>query len=297
MIRKPWWEVYPSRLEREFDALKEVGIEYTTDEDAFAKGILCLYVEMEKAGTLRVVFPDLYPYFRFEIYAPELQLSHHQNPFSKSLCLIGRSTINWRADDTLASFLIDRLPQVIHTGTSDNATEVAGIEEHQAEPFSDYYPCYPGTALIVDGSWEIDASCESGTILIGTISPKEQLLKGAVLEVRDEDENILAEASAQIKCAFPGEQLVGRWVRLSEPLKTPDHDERFMYLQKKDPYPNRIRGYRVDGGELKIRASLFPEEISRWRQCDYGWMFVCSIKYRKSWEINQKRERSKRKRR
>lgn len=284
MIRKPWWEVYPSRLEREFDALKEVGIEYTTDEDAFAKGILCLYVEMEKAGTLRVVFPDLYPYFRFEIYAPELQLSHHQNPFSKSLCLIGRSTINWRADDTLASFLIDRLPQVIHTGTSDNATEVAGIEEHQAEPFSDYYPCHLGTALIVDGSWEIDASCESGTILIGTISPKDQFLRGAVLEVRDDDENILVQANPQIRCAFPGEPLVGRWVRLSSPLKTPNHAERFGYLEKKDPYPDRIRRYRVDGGQLRIRAALFPEEISRWRECDYGWMFVCSIKYRKSWE-------------
>ncbi len=283
MIRKPWWEVYPSRLEREFDALKEVGIEYMRDKNAFAKRILCLYVEMEKAGTLRVVFPDLYPYFRFEIYAPELQLSHHQNPFSKSLCLIGRSTANWRADDTLASFLIDKLPQVIHTGTSDNPTEVAGIEEHQAEPFSDYYSCYPGTALIVDGSWEIDASCESGTILIGTISPKDQFLRGAVLEVRDDDENILAQANPQIICSFPRDPLVGRWVRLSSPLKTPNHTERFVYLEKKDPYPDRIRRYRVDGGQLRIRAALFPEEISRWRKCDYGWMFVCSVKYRKSW--------------
>ena len=297
MIRKPWWEIYPSRLERELDALKQAGIEYRRDDEAFDKGVLCLHIEMEKTGKLRVVFPDLYPYFRFEIYAPDLQLSHHQNPFSKSLCLIGRSTANWRADDTLASFLIEKLPQVILTGTSDNATEVAGIEQTQAEPFSDYYTCHPGTALIVDGSWEIDASYKSGTILIGTISPKDQFLRGAVLEVHDEDGNTLAKANNQIRRAFPEEELVGRWVRLSEPLKTPNHSERFIYLQKKDPYPDRIRGYRVNGGELKIRASLFPEEIRRWRQCDFGWMFVCSIKYRASWEINRKRERSKRKRR
>ena len=28
MIGKPWWEIYPSILERELDALKQAGIEY-----------------------------------------------------------------------------------------------------------------------------------------------------------------------------------------------------------------------------------------------------------------------------
>ena len=289
MIGKPWWEIYPDRLKLELDALKQAGIKYTRDEDVFNKGVLCLYIEMETVGKLRVVFPDLYPYFRFEIYAPELQLSHHQNPFSKSLCLIGRSTESWYIKDTLASFLIERLPQVILTGTSDNATEVEEIEEHQAEPFSDYYSCYCGTAVIVDGSWKIDTCYKSGTMLIGTIFPKDQFLRGAVLKVYDEDENTLVEANNQIRRAFPEETLLGRWVRLPEPLKTPNPNERFMHLQKKDPHPDKIKGYRVNGGQLRIRASLFPEEISSWRQCDYGWMFVCSIKYRKSWEINLKK--------
>lgn len=297
MIGKPWWEIFPDRLALEFRALEEAGIEYRQDDEVFDKGILCVHIDMERVGKLRVVFPDLYPYFRFQVYALELELDHHQNPFDKNLCLIGRSTANWQVEDTLAAFLTERLPQVILTGGSDNATEAEGIEEHQAEPFSDYYDCYPGTAVIVDGSWRIDPCCESGTILIGTVSPENQFIRGAVLKVYDEDGKTLAEANKEIRCAFPGDVLLGRWVRLPAPLKTPNHRERFMRLQEIDPHPEKIERYRVDGGQLQIRAALFPEEISRWRQCDFGWMFVCSIKYRASWEINRKRGRSKRNRR
>jgi len=139
MIGKPWWDDFPSILARELSALDEADIEYKRDDEAFDKGILCLHIEMEKTGKLRVVFPDLYPYFRFEVYAPELELAHHQNPFTKSLCMIGRSTENWHVGDTLAAFLMERLPQVMLTGTSDNVTDVEGIEAPQAEPFSDYY--------------------------------------------------------------------------------------------------------------------------------------------------------------
>jgi len=289
MIGKPWWDDFPAILARELRALDEADIVYKRDDEAFDKGILCLHIEMEKTGKLRVVFPDLYPYFRFEIYAPELKLSHHQNPFSKSLCLIGRSSANWQVKDTLAAFLMERLPKVILTGESDNATEAEGIEEHQAEPFSDYYDCYPGTAVIVDGSWRIDPCYESGTILIGTVSPENQFIRGAVFKVCDEDGKTLAEANKEISCAFPGEVLLGRWVRLPAPLKTPNHRERFMHLQEKDPHPEKIERYRVDGGQLQIRAALFPEEIRQWRVREYGWMFVCGIKYRKSWAVNRKR--------
>lgn len=286
MIGKPWWEIYPDRFKFELDALEQAGIKYTKDEDVFSKGVLCLYIEMETVGKLRVVFPDLYPYFRFEIYAPELQLSHHQNPFSKSLCLIGRSTENWYISDTLASFLIERLPQVILTGTSDNTKEVEGIEEPQAEPFSDYYSYLFGTAVIVDGEWEIDTCYKSGTLLIGVAS-LDAKLKGAVLEVYDEEGNILAQSDPRISRAFSGHEFSARWVRLSEALKTTKQDDQFKFLQEKDPYPDKIKSHRVNGGILKIRAALFPEEIRNWRQLDYGWIFVCSFKHRESWEVNR----------
>jgi len=288
MIVKPWWEIYPSILERELDALKQAGIEYTRDEDIFARGILCLYVEMEKTGTLRVVFPDLYPYFRFEIYAPELQLSHHQNPFSKNLCLIGRSTENWYIKDTLASFLIERLPQVLFTGTNDNATEVEGLEEPQAEPFSDYYSYLLGTSVIVDGEWEIDTCYKSGTLRVGVASLCSKL-KGAVLEVYDEDGNTLVKSDPRIVRAFSEYELYARWVMLSEPLKTSNQNDQFKHLEEKDPYSYKIKKHRIDGGILEIRAALFPEEIRNWRQLNYGWIFVCSLKQRKSWEINQRK--------
>ena len=51
---------------------------------------MALKVEAEGAIVpLEVTFPDLYPYFRFEIVAPTLSLDHHQNPFGKNLSVAG----------------------------------------------------------------------------------------------------------------------------------------------------------------------------------------------------------------
>ncbi|MFH1716743.1 MAG: E2/UBC family protein [Planctomycetota bacterium] len=286
MITKPWWEIYPSVLKRELDALEQAGIKYAIDESILQKGVLCLHIETQAAGVLRVIFPDLYPYFRFEVYAPALNLSHHQNPFNKSLCLIGRSTENWKADDTLASFLIKRLPQVLHTGASNDPEEVKGIEEPQAEPFSDYYSYLQGTAVIVDGEWEIDTCHKSGVLKIGVDSLCTKL-KGAVLEIYDEDGNILAQSDHRIHRSFSKYEFYARWVRLPEPIKSLNPGEQFKMLKEKDSHQHKITTHHIDGGELEIRAALFPEEVRNWRQVAYGWIFVCSFKPRKSWVVNQ----------
>ena len=130
---------FPKRLEYELNALNNAGIEYSKNEDAFTRGVLCLNIWIDGVGNLQVIFPDLYPYFRFEIYAHDLVLPHHQNPFSKNLCMIGRRTENWHIKDTLASFLLERLPKVLKAGKSTDCEEVEGVEQHQAEPISDYY--------------------------------------------------------------------------------------------------------------------------------------------------------------
>ncbi|MBW2321885.1 MAG: hypothetical protein JRF31_13910, partial [Deltaproteobacteria bacterium] len=68
MTCKPWWETCPGRLNYELNALEKASIEYSKDDGSFAKGLLCLNISMGDVGKLQVVFPDLYPYFRFEIY-------------------------------------------------------------------------------------------------------------------------------------------------------------------------------------------------------------------------------------
>ncbi len=296
MTEKTWWERWPDIFERELEALDEAGIKYSVDEGAHKKGVLCLHLEMETAGKLYVVFPDLYPYFRFEVYAPEIQLDHHQNPFDKNLCLIGRSTYNWNTEDTLASFLTERLSQTIQAGSSNNLEEVAEIEEHQAEPFSDYYKYEVGTAVIVDSSWTIDDQYKFGTLLIGVAFSDVPLLRGAVFEVRDENGNTLAKSDTRLMQAFSEDApLLARWVRLSEAPRTQNPADIFECIRKKDPYPDNIESYFLKMGKLQVRAALFPDE-RRWRELKYGWIFVCKLKPT-SWEINRKKQKTRNRRR
>jgi len=85
------------------------------------------------------VFSDLYPYFRFEIYAETVSLAHHQNPIGKNLCLIGRETVNWRASDTLADFIRDRLPTVLAAGRENSKDAVAGLRLTKLNRSPAYY--------------------------------------------------------------------------------------------------------------------------------------------------------------
>lgn len=112
---KPWWDLWPGRLEYELAALDAAGIRYERDARALARGKIALRLKVPLGSevlNIEAKFPEVYPYTRFELFAPGLNLPHHQNPFSKSLCLIGRATRNWNVDDTLAQFIQNRLPLV-----------------------------------------------------------------------------------------------------------------------------------------------------------------------------------------
>lgn len=280
MTHKPWWETCPGRLEYELNALEGAGIEYRKDDEAFAKGIMCLNLSMDGVGKLRVVFPDLYPYFRFEIYAPDLQLPHHQNPFHKNLCMIGRRTENWRTNDTLASFLLQRLPQVLEAGTSTGREEVVGTEQEQAEPISNYYSYQPGAGIVVDSGWTINPCCQSGTLLINVSSQEAQVIQGMVLSVMDENGGVLAETDNRLLQTFREGPISARWVRLTDPPYVNTPRALFEYLFSKSPYLGHIDNNPVSDGILQIRAAIFPEETSEWRKIGQGWIFVCKFEPR-----------------
>lgn len=282
MIMEPWWVLNPEKYREELEALDQAGIEYTIDQKVFDEGILCLYVKTEIAGKLRIIFPDLYPYFRFEIYADDVDLRYHQNPFTKVLCLLGRSTDNWRPSYTLAFFITTQLPKVLQAGASNNLEEVEEIEEHQAEPFTDYYPCLPDTAVIVSSDCNIPPNYNSGTLLVGVASIGTHVLQGAVLNVQDEEGNILMQSDERLMRIYSEDQLSARWVRLQEPPKILNQAVLFKHLQERDPHPDKMKSHRVNGGKLNIRAAVFPDETHKWRQSDYGWIFVCGFMRYKS---------------
>ena len=279
MTQQYWWERYPARLRDEFEALNKAGVAYSQDQAALAKGAMRLDVDLTLGGRthhLFVIFPDLYPYFRFEIYAPELDLPHHQNPFGKNLCLLGRPTDQWNTSDMLAAFLTERLPRVLQAGESTDREEVAGLEMHQAEPISDYYVCAEGSSIVIDGQWAIGPLHTSGKLCIGLEPIVWPALRGAVLEVHGEGGEILAEADKSLRELYSAQFVFARWVRLNEPPKQRDPDLLYADLEARDQQPSSPFAVETDGGRLEIRAALFREEVGWWQRGD-GWAFACRL--------------------
>ncbi len=241
--------------------LDEAGITYEIDEEARARGFIRLRLTVvvgRKELSLVATYPDLFPYVRFEVRAPDLDLPRHQNPFTKGLCLIGRATENWDVDNTLAGFLTERLPLVIETALSEDPEEVAAREEHQGEPFSDYYPYHDDTICIVDSSWELNPEINAGELVIGLEGKSGVLLRGAVLEVRDARGNILAQADPAMAGLYP-KRIAGRWARRTDPIPEADASAFLRTLASEHPQLGRPFWQVVGGGRLEVTALVFHE--------------------------------------
>jgi len=274
----PWWDRYPGRLEHELDALREAGIEYKRDEEAFAASLLRLSLKLPTAGRivdLVAVFPDLYPYFRVEVYGENLGLNYHWNPFGRNLCLLGRRTHAWNEEDTLAKILTQQYPKLLKAASSDRAPEEDGVEQRQAEPYSEYYPGSP-SLILVDSSWHIDQRHRSGRLLIGTdIALCDRIPafpRGAVLEVRSEAGQVLCSADAPMRSRYAGQKLFARWARVPKAIPHAD-GEFFNHLFRLHPEVRDARANRVERGWLRVWGVLFPEEIN-YRQTGEGWIFA-----------------------
>lgn len=248
---------------------------------------------------LEVVFPDLYPYFRFEVYAPTLSLPYHQNPFDLNLCLIGRSTFYWNPEDTVAGLLTDQLPKLLWTARSNDPSEVEGIEQEQAEPFSNYYTCGPNM-IMVRSDWSVGPEHEGGTFDIGTLIARPDSgpigIRGAILELRDAGGNVLHTAEPPFQNVFRGQRLSGRWVRTDTPIRESNHEAFAHELFRRKPQLRHTRPTPVGNGLLRVFGVLFPEETSR-RTPGEGWVFVCEHDSVRPVSSNQRQGETKRRRR
>jgi molybdopterin/thiamine biosynthesis adenylyltransferase len=274
-----WWERFPARLEYEIAKLREMGASVEQDRLAKASNRVELLVNVRVSSeqlSLRIRFPDLYPFFRFEIFAPTLSLSHHQNPILKNLCLINSSTDNWQVTDTVAAFLTDRLPLVLNTGRSESADDVSGIEEQQAEPISTYYPYQKNSTVLVDSSWRIPSHVEAGKMILGIDPSSSPILRGAVNEVLDAGGALLARAHDGI-LRLHSATVRGRWVRLSRAIV---ESQPHVFLDKLYREHRSLQGshwQRFGDVEIDVIGILFPEE-NGWRAMHDGWLFVFRIR-------------------
>lgn len=302
MNAQPWWEQFPGRLEHEIQCLEVAGIRHSIDTDARQAGVQQLRVTAidEQPTDLTVTFPDLYPFIRpsVRLTLEDAQpMAHHVHPFSGDLCLLGRSTANWRSGDTLAWLLTTQLPKTLTAGratatTAEEIATLANVEEPQAEPWTDYYTCFtPGSMILVDSAWTLPRGTTQGKLelRLSRCDPANAdaetgigFLQGAVFTITDQDGVPLGELSGQNLDRFP-ERVDGRWARLDAPLRS-DDPEAFLAAVKKVAPGLLDSGWHtapatgpVAGWQLQIVGLTFPEERSQ-RENGGGWMFLVRLR-------------------
>ncbi len=271
---KPWWEQWPDRLEYELEELRRAGIQVLSQETAGTR--ITLSLKHRLAGqdvALEARFPDLYPYTRFELYAPGLDLPRHQNPFQKNLCLVPQETEHWRTTDTLADFIVRQLPRVVEAATATDPDAIAALEARQAEPFSHYYDYQDGSMLMIDGSWQLSAAASRGELQIEMIR-RGPALHGVVLAVRDNAGSSLFECDPALR-GF-SDSIEGRWVRLEEPIRRGSADAFARALVDRRPELRNPRWKTFGNLRVDIVGVIFPEEVA-WRRIRDGWVFLVRV--------------------
>jgi molybdopterin/thiamine biosynthesis adenylyltransferase len=275
-MQRPWWKAYPGRLRRELRELRRGGIEYTADKSAFRNGSLQLELKVRHDGVVHPLvarYPETFPFFRVDVEAPELSLAIHQNPFSKSLCLIGRRTENWTPSDTLAWLIGEQLPRLLKAANAIDRSATVDIEENQGEPLTTFYPFLPRSSVLVDSAWHIPQECGGGWLHIGVRSLRSQFVRAAVLKVLDARRNVIATAEPSIKALYKKKRIWIRWTRHSDFIVSEDPDKFFDHIATNDPSVRQFSWHRSKGTSLDLTGVLLREEVQRDRHGD-TWMFV-----------------------
>lgn len=280
VILSPWWERFPGRFDQEIRSLDASGFSWERDEQHFKNGRLYISVTVPRDDgdlELEARYPDTFPYTPFEVLATSLELEHHMGPFEKNLCLLRQG--DWDPSDTLGGLLETQLEEVIATGT---ATESEGLEDREAvqgEPISEYYSCLSGTAVLIDGSWNIPPDIHKGILELGFIRRSEESMLAALIEIRDGDSNVLGELDPQVAGLFPP-SVPGRWIRSAETIIENDPIKFLARLVRIDPslaVPKYARVRSTDSRfpetSVDIIGVVQPEEHSHRSKSD-GWVFV-----------------------
>lgn len=278
MLDKPWWELWPGRLEYELKALESAGIQHTLDEQPFREGkFLRLRLQFpwhEKIIILVAVFPPLYPFFRPEVFAELGTFPRHQNPIEGNLCLLGRSSQNWNSNWTLADLLNNQFPLLERAAFTRNPTERESLEEPLGEPVTTYYPYCPGSIVITDSSKQVSPDHNAGTLTVLLEPESLPAIRAKVLDVRAQNGKKLFAFDS---CPFTGKEIPATWIRLSEPpfVKTPKEFEKLL-LDRHAIAPPKFT-HKLGTWFVDIIGILVTEELQQDIRGD-GWMFLVRLK-------------------
>jgi len=270
---RPWWEEYPGVLQAEEEDLARLGGQPAVLNDGLLASARVREYALrytDDAGVaydLRVTYSDLHPFFRVEV-ASDVRLDRHRQPFSGQLCLLRSGTRHWDVTETAAELIRTQLPQLLADQEPEQADDptspVAEADEARfahVEPIVGYYRYEPNTVVRVDGAWPDLTESDRGTILIGLDGPDNPaVLRGTILEVRDESGSLLRRADQAVAALFD-QRIEGRWCRLPERPREDGGDAVLNAGVAVRPDLAAPHPQRVAGGSLDVTAVVFTDDI------------------------------------
>lgn len=278
MVR--WVQRFPGRLEYELAEFERRDLEFALDEGELGRGRVVLDGSVTVDGepvVLRVAFPDAYPYFRPEVYAPGLGLHRHQNPYEANLCLLEASTRAWGTHDTAAWLIGERVPYLL--GLIQAAgDDLARNEVPQGEPESFYVIREHGTAVFVpEEALRLPEDVPFGDAYFsfseGRVGAAVHLLLRQVNgRARSGGGVPLAHADDRLRDRFAGPKIEGRWVRIGRLLGR-DPNAYFAAATEIQSSLGNPPWQRIGNDEVSILGVLFHEEVGQgiWED---GWLFA-----------------------
>jgi molybdopterin/thiamine biosynthesis adenylyltransferase len=291
-----WWERFPGRLEAELEAFRDRSLEFVVDDALFRDaGRVLLRGAITYGGDsvrLEVLYPDLFPYLRPEVYAPDLALTRHQNPREHNLCLLDRSTRFWVPSDTAAWLVGERVPLLLSL-FSEGAEAMAAAEAPQGEPASAYFHTQLGAAVFIpEAVLEVPAEHRvgSGHLRFAVEVPPRVVIRGLlgelVVKPRSGKSRRVAQADELLAGRFGGRELSIRWARLDQPPSGFDAEAIFAAAEAVQPGFGRPPWQAVTDGEVAIVGLVFPEEV-RQGEFEDTWVFGVRVPRRAAGRLQE----------
>jgi len=267
-----WWEKYPGRLEYEIDELKALGAKIKSVNKEISSGQVRLEFEYPYTGqmiAIRTLYPAHYPLARFEVLAPELLLERHQNRFGQNLCVLTRTPASWDSRFTIGNILNERLPKIL-AAQSPEAPQNSELEEPQGEPRSAELPYAPDAVFIVSSDWKLPPNVLRGRLTLGFMDSIGVAVRGVVLIVCDENNNVLATASPEL-AQIVTEKVDCEWYRLDKNISS-SGAKQFL-----GEFGLKIQTGRAIGGLPCTVTGFVQTEEVEYRTFSDSWVFVVSL--------------------
>jgi hypothetical protein len=276
-----WWlEDAGGRQQKELDALTAAGIGWTAVAGGTAGGLFAIDLSVpgpDGDTAMRAVYPRLFPFFPPRVTAAGLDLHHHWERRSGTLCLLAPGGAHWHPDDTLAGLLVRQWPQVVAANVGDG-TQADGtlLETDQAEPWSAYLPTAAGSVAIVDSTAVPPPGVVYGTARWTLSRPAG--MQATLLELADDAGNEFFASPVQ----HLGTPTVvdGPWVRIPAPPDAYDAAGVWAAAAAVHPGLDRAGWFPVQssvtgkaaafGRHVQLVLVRVPEEVGRRRDGE-GW--------------------------